>query len=59
MDNAIDALVAALQSAINMETLLSGLTKFIPWIGGIVLFAFVYRILKKTVSGASKGKARI
>ena len=59
MENAIAALVSALQSAINMETLLSGLTAFIPWIGGIVLFAFVYRVLKKTVAASSKGKARI
>ena len=59
MENAITALVTALTSAINMDTLLGGLTAFIPWVGGIVLFAFIYRVLRRSVSGASKGKAKI
>lgn len=59
MDNAITALVTALTSAINMDTLLGGLTAFIPWIGGIVLFAFIYRVLRRSVNGATKGTAKI
>ena len=53
------ALLAALQTAISTDTMLANLTTLIPFVGGLVIFAFTYRLVKKMVQGASKGKARI
>lgn len=55
----IQALVAALQSAINADTMFSNLALVIPVIGGVLVFAFMYHIVKKVIKGAAKGKARI
>lgn len=55
----IQALVAALQSAINADTMFSNLALVIPVIGGVLVFAFMYYIVKKVIKGAAKGKARI
>lgn len=53
------ALLSALQTAISTDTMLANLTTLIPFVGGIVIFAFTYRLVKKLVQGSSKGKARI
>lgn len=53
------ALLSALQSAISTETMLANLTTLIPFVGAVVIFAFTYRLVKKVIQGASKGKARI
>lgn len=55
----MSALLTALQSAISTDTMLANLTTLIPFVGGIVIFAFTYRLVKKLVQGSSKGKARI
>lgn len=52
-------LVTALTSAINTTTMFANLTSLIPVVGGVLLFAFTYRIIKKIITGAAKGKARI
>lgn len=52
-------LVTALQTAISVDTLLSNLTLFIPFVGAMVVFAFIYRIIRRTTQGASKGKAKV
>lgn len=56
---AIDGLVTALNGAINMNTLLGSLTALVSWIAGVVLFAFVYGRVRKSIKGASQGKAKI
>lgn len=52
-------LLAALSSAISTETMLANLTTLIPFVGAVAIFAFTYRLVRRLVSGASKGKARI
>lgn len=53
------ALVSALQSAISLDTMIANVTTIIPFIGGLVIFAFIYRLVKRAVQGASRGKAKM
>ncbi len=54
-----DGVVSALKTAITTDVMFENLAKFIPVIGGVIIFAFTYRIVKKIVGGAQKGKARV
>lgn len=54
-----DSVVSALKTAITTDVMFENLSKFIPVIGGVIIFAFTYRIVKKIVGGAQKGKARV
>lgn len=58
-ETGVAALLAALTSAISTETMLANLTTLIPFVGGIVIFAFTYRLIRRLIKGASSGKARI
>lgn len=51
--------VTALTSILTTDAMFANLASLIPVVGGILLFAFTYRIIKKMVTGAQKGKARI
>ena len=42
----MSALVTALTSAISLETMIANVTTLIPFIGGLVIFAFIYRLVK-------------
>lgn len=53
------ALNTALLSAISTDTMLANLTVIVPFVGGLAIFAFIYRIIRRSVGGASKGKAKI
>lgn len=53
------ALVSALQGILNTESMIANLTTLIPVIGGLILFAFTFRIVRKMIKGASKGKANV
>lgn len=55
----MNALLTALQSAISTETMLANLTTLIPFVGGVAIFAFTYRLVRKLIGGASRGKAKI
>ena len=55
----MSGLVTALEGILNTDAFMTSLTSLIPVIGGVLLFAFVYRIVKRMISGAPKGKARI
>ena len=55
----MEALATAIKTAISTDTLLANLTTLLPAVGGVVIFAFTYRVVKKLVVGSSKGKARI
>lgn len=57
--NPMADLVTNLQQAISTNTMMTNLATLIPFIGGVVIFAFTYRLVKRAVSGASKGKAKI
>lgn len=52
-------LVTALEGILTTDAFMGALTALIPVIGGVLLFAFVYRITRKLVKGAAKGKANI
>lgn len=56
---AMSNVVTALQSAINTDTMFTNLSALIPVVGGVLIFAFTYRIIKKIVKGAQRGKASI
>lgn len=56
---AMESVVTALQNAITTDTMFTNLSALIPVIGGVLIFAFTYRIVRKIVSGAQKGKARV
>lgn len=56
---ALDGLASALSSAISTNTMVSNITALVGFIGGLVIFAFTYRLVKKGVTGASKGKAKM
>ena len=53
------ALKTALEGILDTEAMLANLTTLIPVIGGLILFVFTFRIVKKMIKGASKGKANI
>lgn len=55
----MEALVTALKGILNFETFITYLTDLIPVIGGVLIFAFTYRIIRKLIKGASKAKANI
>lgn len=57
--SSMSAVVTALQSAITTDTMFTNLALLIPVIGGVLIFAFTYRIIRRIVSGAQKGKARV
>lgn len=54
----MEAFVTALTTAITPTALWAALAEVAPFIGIVVIFAFSYRILRRLVSGASKGKAK-
>ena len=55
----IEQVATALQNAINTDSMFANLSTLIPVVGGVLLFAFTYRIIRKIVKGAQKGKASI
>lgn len=52
-------LVTALQGILTTDSFMTNLTSLVPVIGGVLVFAFTYRIIRKIISGAQKGKARV
>lgn len=56
---AMSSVVTALQSILTTDAMFTNLASLIPVVGGVLIFAFTYRIIRRVVSGAQKGKARI
>ena len=56
---AMNSVVSALQSILTTEAMFTNLAALIPVVGGVLIFAFTYRIIKRIVTGANRGKARI
>lgn len=50
---------SALETAINTDSMFTNLSVLIPVVGGVLIFAFTYRIIRRIVGGANKGKAKI
>lgn len=57
--SAMSSVVTALQGILTTDAMFTNLASLIPVVGGVLIFAFTYRIVKKIVKGASKGKANI
>ena len=55
----IDNVKSALETAINTDSMFTNLATLIPVIGGVLIFAFTYRIIRRIVKGASKGKTNM
>lgn len=58
-ESVMSALVTAIQGILSSDQMFANLTALIPAVGGVLVFAFTYRIIRKMISGASRGKARI
>lgn len=56
---AMEAVVAALKSILTTDAMFTNLSLLIPVVGGVLIFAFTYRIIRRIVSGANRGKAKI
>lgn len=55
----MEGVVTALQGAVNTSNMFSTLADLMPVVGGVLVFAFSYRMIRKVITGAAKGKARI
>lgn len=55
----MEAVVNALKSILTTDAMFTNLGLLIPVVGGVLIFSFTYRIIKKIVGGANSGKARI
>ena len=55
----MSSLVTALQGILTTDTFFANLTALVPVIGGVLIFAFTYRLVRKIIKGASRGKANI
>lgn len=58
-ESVMSSLVTALQGILTTDSFFANLTSLVPVIGGVLIFAFTYRLVKKIIKGASKGKANI
>lgn len=56
---AFSDVVQALQNILNTDAMFTNLAALIPVIGGVLVFAFTYRIIRRIVKGAQGGKARV
>lgn len=51
--------VTALQGILTTNAMFTNLAALIPVVGGVLIFAFTYRIIRRIVSKAQKGKAGV
>lgn len=56
---AMEAVVTALKSILTTDAMFTNLSLLIPVVGGVLIFAFTYRIIRRIVGGANRGKAKI
>lgn len=56
---AMSAVVTALTSILTTDAMFTNLAALIPVVGGVLIFAFTYRIIRKVIGGAQRGKAKI
>lgn len=55
----MEQLVSALKGILTTDAMFTNLTALVPVIGGVLIFAFTYRIVRKIISKAQRGKAGI
>lgn len=55
----MEQLVSALQGILTTDAMFTNLTLLVPVLGGVLIFSFTYRIVRKIISKAQRGKAGI
>lgn len=55
----MSGLVSALEGILTTDAMFTNLTLLVPVLGGVLIFAFTYRIVRKIISKAQRGKAGI
>lgn len=58
-ETAMSNVVTALTSILTTDAMFTNLASLIPVIGGVLIFAFTYRIIRRIISKAQKGKATV
>ena len=58
-ESVMSQLVSALQGILTTDSFMANFTSLVPVIGGVLIFAFTYRLVRRIISGAQKGKARV
>ena len=58
-ETVMSQLVSALQGILTTDSFMANFTSLVPVIGGVLIFAFTYRLVRRIISGAQKGKARV
>lgn len=56
---AFDGVVSALQQILTTDAMFTNLGALIPVVGGVLIFAFTYRIIRRIISKGQKGKATV
>ena len=56
---AMSNVVTALQGILTTDAMFTNLAALIPVVGGVLIFAFTYRIIKRIIGGAQHAKARL
>ena len=56
---AFSNVVTALQSILTTDAMFTNLGALIPVVGGVLIFSFTYRIIRRIVGKGQKGKAGI
>lgn len=56
---AMTNVVSALQGILTTDAMFTNLAALIPVVGGVLIFAFTYRIIRKIIGGAQRAKARV
>lgn len=55
----MSSVVTALQSILTTDAMFTNLSALIPVVGGVLIFAFTYRLVRRIIGGASRGHAKI
>ncbi len=55
----MSTVVEALKGILTTDAMFTNLSALIPVVGGVLIFAFTYRIIRRIISGSQKGKAKI
>lgn len=55
----MSGLVTALEGILDTSTMFANLALLIPAVGAVLVFSFSYRIIRRMITGAGGGKARI
>lgn len=58
-ETTMTGVVTALQGILNTEQMFTNLGVLIPVLGGILIFSFTYRIIRRMIKGAPKAKVNL